>query len=164
MQFYFIINVIDAINLRVRVKFLCITIFFVCKKECSVHKFGDRSIIRRERERVGTAVNKNPGLIFFEQCHRCSCSPVWRVATLFFHTVQSLSTERNSCRHSKRKLMVLLFPARGSRKFITILPRKIYLPDTRRAQNRKINCKNSRRPERRVFEIFGRDQEENIYL
>lgn len=46
----------------------------------------------------------------------------------FFHTVQSLPIERNSCRHSKRKLMVLLSPVREfTRKFIAILPRERFI-------------------------------------
>lgn len=40
--------------------------------------------IAEAKESGGTAVNKNRGLIFFEQCHQCSCPPLWRVATLFF--------------------------------------------------------------------------------
>lgn len=48
----------------------------------------------------------------------------------FFHTVQSLPTERNSCRHSKRKLMVLLSPVREFTRKIyrDLATRKIYLP------------------------------------
>jgi len=93
---------------------------FLRSRESRAREFDNRSIIVSSGSgsslagrggsggRIGTAVNKNPGLIFFEQYHRCSCPPVRRVATLFSPTVQSLPTERNSCRHSKRKLMVLL--------------------------------------------------------
>lgn len=72
----------------IHIRDFIIIIFFGREKHAC--KFGDQLIIVSSdsqpprQEGVETAVNKNPGLIFFGQYHRCSCPPTWRVATLFF--------------------------------------------------------------------------------
>lgn len=66
------------------------------EKKCffPVWRLIDHRLVRvgvaEAKESGGTAVNKNRGLIFFEQCHQCSCPPLWRVATLFSYCSISL--------------------------------------------------------------------------
>lgn len=113
--------------------------FFARKKHAC--KFRDRSIIvssgsepPRQEGVVETAVNKNPGLIFFRTIPPMLVPADVEGSNPFFilFNLSRLNVIRVAIQ--KRKLMVLLSPARASRKFIAILPRKIYLP-TRDGRN-----------------------------